>query len=810
MSHALFQTFDLTAPLMEEQAPQNELPPNPAPLEEQQLALVPAAAVTSVELEVVQYRQLPGRGSKMLTMAQDAASRWLPVVKQNGKVVGQKALEASKWALHQIGTATKATHEKGKALAEEWTPVVKAKGAELAAQAKVKGAELAAQAKVKGAELAAQAKVKSKELLSTIAKQSAEMRVKAGKEVALWWNGPPLETDLLECLRNAGESAFAAEVHSELQKLEADTLDVVLFGEFSVGKSSLLNALVGRSLLHEDVVPSTGQITRLVHDTEHKATVKLTDGRQVAIDMAELKEFTTLDEQGVTRADIAEVVIGIDSPLLENGVMLADAPGSFDPGSGQGKAEQIDRTLGAFRNADVVIWVCHAARLLRDSELALTEELVKRHPSVQLIPVINFMGELAEKDRANVRARAARLLNERFSGNLAFLKQHDPSMPPYFEVDARQAQDCPGETTDGFAGLTRLVRNLGANSAIRSAVYQARLKRLQSLLTAIQEQAQPAILQYRSQGEACAAQHGERVREAELWARRFETEAEGVKVSINEEIEDISSTSLSRLIHRELVDQSLKELPEAGNRYGKAQLKQVYDEAADAANVLIGGLASKHGLPAPERIKRGWFAVSFALDVEETTFWNRTLGGRAFRESYVQHFNRQFRHAWNESVAALKEKIHAAWDQSIKTLISHGWHNKVSVFLDGSASNPAFIAIQARELRLRAGTQLSFAERGSSRHPDAQKLLAARTARGERLSEAALNLECLDAALSAVQKSLPTRKRQQGTPDLKQGPPPLPKPEPASTLASHVPPGPLTGGPNPPPLPLPTKPPPLP
>ena len=774
---------------MEEQASQNELPPNPAPLEEQQLVLVPTVEVTSLELEVVQYRQLPGRGSKILAIAHEAASRWLPVVKQNGEVVGQKALEASKWALHQIGTATKAAQEKGKALAEEWTPIVKAKGAELAAQAKVK----------------------SKELLNTIAKQSAEISVKAGKEVALWWKGPPLENDLLECLRNAGESAFAAEVHSELQKLEADNIDVVLFGEFSVGKSSLLNALVGRSLLHEDVVPSTGQITRLVHDSEHKAIVKLTGGKQVAIDIAELKEFTTLDEQGVTRADIAEVVIGIDSPLLENGVMLADAPGSFDPGSGQGKVEQIDRTLSAFRNADVVIWVCHAARLLRDSELALTEDLVKRHPSVQLIPVINFMGELAEKDRANVRARAARILNERFSGNLAFLKQHDPSMPPYFEVDARQAQDCPSATSDGFVGLTRLVKNLGANDAIRGAIYQARIKRLQSLLTAIQEQTQPAILRYRSQGETSAAQHSERIREAELWMRRFETEAEGVKVSINEEIEDLSSSSLSRLIHRELVDHSLKELPEVGDRFGKRQLKKVYDDAAEAANNLLDSLASKHSLPLPERIKRGWFAVSFSLKVEEAGFWNRTLGGRAFRDSYVEHFNRQFRHAWNESIAALKQKIHAAWDQSIKTLISYGWHNKVSVFLDGSASNHVYIAIKAREQRLRVGAQLSFTERGSSRDSDAQKVLTGRTARGERLSEAELNLECLDAALSAVQKSLPSRKKQQGTPDLRKGPPPLPKPQPASTLASNVSlPRTLAGGTNPPPLPSSPKPPPLP
>ncbi|WP_395738318.1 dynamin family protein [Prosthecobacter sp.] len=821
---------------MDDSTPQNDTPPAPGAVEVKppevvpaeapatlSLELVPAEAppAASLKLEVVEYRRLPGKASKVLALAKDAAARWLPVVKENGKVVGQKALEASKWTLQQLGTAAAATQEKGKALAEEWTPIVKAKGAELAAQAKVKGAELAAQARVK-----------SKKLLQTLAKQSAEISVKAGKEVALWWKGPPLEKDLLECLKNAGRSEHAAEVLEELRKLDADTLEVVLFGEFSVGKSSLLNALVGRSLLHEDVVPSTGQITRLVQAAEHTVTVRLADGTEVGIDVADLKEFTTLDEQGLTRSDIAEVVIGIDCPLLRNGVSLADAPGSFDPGSGEGRVEQIERTLKAFRHADVVVWVCHAARLLRDSELALTEKLVKQHPYVQLIPVINFMGELGEKDRGNVRARAARLLSERFPENLMLMKQHDADMPPFFEVDAREAQDNPGETCDGFAGLSKLIADLSTSETIRGATYKARIRRLQALLNTIQEEVRPAMAGHRTEADAQAAVHSERVREAELWLRRFETEAEARKTVLDGAVENVSNSHLLMVLHHDLEGRPLKDLPMVAARRGKAKLKEAFDNAAEATNNILQELASKHGMPTPERLKRGWFEVSFSFTHEEAGFWNRTFGGKAYRETYMQHFNRQFRHVWNGAIVALREKIHAHWAQSVKTIISHGWHHKVSVFLDGASSKQELIAIKAREQRLRDGAQLSFTERGSSRHGDAQRVLTERTARGERLSEAELNLECLDAALAAVQKSLPARKRQEIPPEAKKGPPEpgkgsgdqkkdeaasrngppaLPNAQPASNLAPHSSPARLvSGAPLPPPLPPSSKPPPLP
>jgi len=60
--------------------------------------------------------------------------------------------------------------------------------------------------------------------------------------------------------------------------LDEHVLRVTVLGEFSTGKSTLINALLGEHLLPTRVTPTTAVITKLVHGPEYTALVHYADG----------------------------------------------------------------------------------------------------------------------------------------------------------------------------------------------------------------------------------------------------------------------------------------------------------------------------------------------------------------------------------------------------------------------------------------------------------------------------------------------------------------------------------------------------
>jgi len=142
------------------------------------------------------------------------------------------------------------------------------------------------------------------------------------------------------------------------------TLAVV--GEFSSGKSYLLNALLDKirydpngriaGLLATDINPSTATITELQYDTEESAVAKYPSGRDERIPMDRLSRFVAVgkdDERGALHDATADedsspsfVVVTLDSPFLENGFVIADTPGlaSLNPAHRRATLTYLPRT----------------------------------------------------------------------------------------------------------------------------------------------------------------------------------------------------------------------------------------------------------------------------------------------------------------------------------------------------------------------------------------------------------------------------------------------------------------------------------
>lgn len=142
------------------------------------------------------------------------------------------------------------------------------------------------------------------------------------------------------------------------------TLAVV--GEFSSGKSYLLNALLGKTrydekgqiagLLATDINPSTATITELEYGAPESAVATYPSGRSERIPMDRLSRFVAVaknDERGAlhdaTAGDDAApsfVVVSLDSPFLQSGFVVADTPGlaSLNPAHRRATLSYLPRT----------------------------------------------------------------------------------------------------------------------------------------------------------------------------------------------------------------------------------------------------------------------------------------------------------------------------------------------------------------------------------------------------------------------------------------------------------------------------------
>lgn len=158
------------------------------------------------------------------------------------------------------------------------------------------------------------------------------------------------------------------------KRLERSSFVLAVVGEFSSGKSFLLNALLGKfryektpqgerliGLLAVDINPSTATITELDYGAQDEATAVFEDGRTERIPLDRLNRFiavgngapgalhdATKDESDAP----TRVVVKTDSPFLQRGFVVADTPGLASINPAHRRA-----TLHFLPTADAVLYL---------------------------------------------------------------------------------------------------------------------------------------------------------------------------------------------------------------------------------------------------------------------------------------------------------------------------------------------------------------------------------------------------------------------------------------------------------------------
>jgi len=111
-------------------------------------------------------------------------------------------------------------------------------------------------------------------------------------------------------------------------RLDAARLRVLVAGEAKRGKSTLINALLGKPVLPTGVTPLTAVVTTVRYGDDPHVDVRFADGHQEKQPLSALPDLVTERGNPGNRRRIAAVTAYLDAPLLAGGVELADTPGT--------------------------------------------------------------------------------------------------------------------------------------------------------------------------------------------------------------------------------------------------------------------------------------------------------------------------------------------------------------------------------------------------------------------------------------------------------------------------------------------------
>jgi GTPase SAR1 family protein len=111
------------------------------------------------------------------------------------------------------------------------------------------------------------------------------------------------------------------------EKVQTNTFNLVVVGQFKRGKTSLINALLGAEILPVAVVPLTSIVTIMTYGEALRIRVYFNDGRVTEIRPESLPEYVTEKGNPKNIKEVKEVVITYPSSYLKDGVRLIDTPG---------------------------------------------------------------------------------------------------------------------------------------------------------------------------------------------------------------------------------------------------------------------------------------------------------------------------------------------------------------------------------------------------------------------------------------------------------------------------------------------------
>lgn len=426
-----------------------------------------------------------------------------------------------------------------------------------------------------------------------------------------------------------------ANVAAARDRLADERFNLVVLGEFKRGKSTLINALLGRDVVPTGVVPLTSAVTVIRWGARERLVVHHADGRRVARSLQELPDYVTEARNPSNRQAVELAVVELDHALLRSGLQLVDTPGV-----GSIHSHNTDAARAFLPSVDAALCVLDAGQPVSDGERRLFEETARRVP--RLLIVINKIDHLDRRDR-DVAVQFIRTALDGLQADLELFvvsAREREGIEPLWQRLARLARD--ERATLLRQSVARLAHDVALDGA-RAAQFEAHAVRLplhdlgrraQLFEERIEElrnaSAEAGDLLDRGVRRAIA----ERINEPlTRYARAEEARLRSALMAHVRELGKIPTPELSRALDQ-FIDSTVRadfvqlvpryeseiatELTELERRYA-ARVQRILEQVQDVAQDVFGARASdvlpSTGMRAPSRFRFKLKDVEHGLDM---------------------------------------------------------------------------------------------------------------------------------------------------------------------------------------------------
>lgn len=147
-------------------------------------------------------------------------------------------------------------------------------------------------------------------------------------------------TRLLDIAQELDMPEQVTQVRDVIATIEARSFSIAVVGEFKRGKSTFINALLGKELLPSDITPTSATLNRVVYGITPHVNVIFKDetggpGAVQEIDIDRLADYVTklTPEAEAVAATVHEAVVFYPTRYCENNVSIIDTPGLNDDAS---------------------------------------------------------------------------------------------------------------------------------------------------------------------------------------------------------------------------------------------------------------------------------------------------------------------------------------------------------------------------------------------------------------------------------------------------------------------------------------------
>ena len=354
---------------------------------------------------------------------------------------------------------------------------------------------------------------------------------------------------------------------------------VACVGQFKRGKSTLLNALVGRPILPSGVTPVTSVPTILRFGETLRARVRSQGGDWTPVAIADIEQYVSEKHNPENCKGVAGLEVFLPSPLLAAGMCLVDTPGLGSVFAGNTAA-----THDFLPHVDAAIVLTGADPPISRDELALVETLSRQVSD--LLFILNKADRVTGEERATAIAFTKQVIEDRLQR----------SIPLIFEVSALEQLN----RGDGQRDWTRLMdalehlvehsgRQLVRNAADRSLRY------LSAQLLVVIEEERLALIRPMEESEERIRRLRETASQAEQSINDLGPLFAGEERRLSMTFVDRRNTflkSMPEIAHQEL-GVALQSLPRTtGPRYRRGAMKAAQ---CVARRVMMPWLESEQG-----------------------------------------------------------------------------------------------------------------------------------------------------------------------------------------------------------------------